>query len=275
MLLLVGSTSLIVRAIDLDVTDKESIKDAAGTVSYELMTWYNANETGVGVPGNLPKPYYWWEAGALMMSMISYWYYTGDSTYNKQVETGMLHQTGDTNDFMPDNQTKTEGNDDQAFWGFAALEAAELKFPNPPKDGPQWLELAQATFNTQVPRWDKATCGGGLRWQIYPFNAGYNYKNTISQGGFFNMGSRLARYTGNKTYAEEAEKAWDWTVKTNLLGVENFHVYDGADVLKQCKEANHLQWSSNAGVFLHGAANMWNFVSFVAALLTRFHQAFS
>jgi hypothetical protein len=53
------------------------------------------------------------------------------------------------------------------FWGMAAMVAAELRFPDPPKDQPQWLSLAQAVFNTQAPRWDPTTCGGGLRWQIF------------------------------------------------------------------------------------------------------------
>jgi mannan endo-1,6-alpha-mannosidase len=73
----------------------------------------------------------------------------------------------------------------------AAMTAAELNFQNPPKDKPQWLALAQAVFNTQASRWDTTSCGGGLKWQIFTFNNGYNYKNSISNGCFFNLGSRL------------------------------------------------------------------------------------
>lgn len=40
--------------------------------------------------------------------MIHYWYYTGDTTYNKVVTQGLLAQTSDDKDFMPINQTKTE-----------------------------------------------------------------------------------------------------------------------------------------------------------------------
>lgn len=71
---------------------------------------------------------------------------------------------------MPPNQTKDLGNDDQVFWAFAAMAAAELNFPNPPSDQPQWLALAQAVFNTQALRWDTTSCGGGLKWQIFSFN---------------------------------------------------------------------------------------------------------
>lgn len=224
------------------------------------MKYYNANVTGVGIPGNLPDPYYWWEAGALMMSMVDYWYYTGDSTYNSQIIEGILHQTGPNRDFMTPNQTKTEGNDDQAFWAFAAMDAAELGFPDPPPDKPQWLALVQAVLNLQTTRWDTTTCGGGLRWQIFPFNAGYHYKNTISNGCYFSMAARLARYTGNDTYQDFAHLAWNWTTSVGLLD-SNSYVFDGCDALLNCTSVNHLQFSYLVGVYLHGAANMWNVVS--------------
>jgi len=140
------------------------------------------------------------------------------------------------------------------------MTAAEFKFPDPPKDQPQWLALAQAVFHTQIPRWDMTSCGGGLKWQIFPFNNGYDYKNTISNGCFFNLGARLARYTNNETYAQLAEKAWDWTQTIGLIDAE-YNIYDGSDDLLNCTAVNHVQYSYNAGVWLLGAANMYNYVS--------------
>ncbi len=190
-------------------------------------------------------------------SMINYWHITGDTSYNDVISEALLFQVGPSSDFMPPNQTKTLGNDDQAFWGMSAMSAAEFNFPNPPSDQPQWLALAQAVFNTQVPRWNTESCGGGLKWQIFPFNNGYNYKNTISNGCFFNLGARLAKYTGNNTYAEWAEKAWDWTSRIGLID-QDYNVYDGSDDLLNCSEINHIQYSYNAGVWLLGAASMYN-----------------
>lgn len=140
---------------------------------------------------------------------------------------------------MPPNQTKTEGNDDQGFWALAVMSAAETNFPNPPSDQPQWLALAQAVFNLQAARWDMSTCGGGLRWQIFTFNNGYNYKNSISNGCFFNLAARLAKYTGNNTYAEWAEKTWDWTAAVGLLD-NSYYVYDGSDDLLNCSRVNRI-----------------------------------
>jgi mannan endo-1,6-alpha-mannosidase len=244
-----------------------SVKKAASIVARDLLNMYNGNQPGQ-TPGLLPQPYYWWEAGAMFGILIDYWYLTGDAQYNQIIMDAMLAQVGPDNDFMPPNQTKTEGNDDQGFWAFAAMTAAENKFPDPPEGKPQWLALAQAVFNTQAPRWDP-TCGGGLRWQIFPFNRGYNYKNTISNGCFFTLAARLARYTGNQTYVEYAERTWDWISTVGLMTAD-YRLYDGTDMAINCQRVDHLQWTYNHGVFLLGTAALYNFVS-TACKLAKYH----
>ncbi len=235
-----------------------------------MMTYYTGNLTGQ-TPGLLPGPYYWWEAGAMFGSLIDYWYYTGDPSYNDVTQQAMLFQVGPNADYMPPNQTKSEGNDDQGFWGLAAMSAAETNFQNPPSSSPQWLSLAQAVFNTQARRWEPNTCGGGLRWQIFTFNNGYNYKNAISNGCFFNLGARLAKYTGNDTYAQWADKTWDWMSAVGLLD-SKYYVYDGLDIDSNsaCTNLHNLQWTYNAGVMLLGAATMYNYVSYCLTLTSEF-----
>jgi len=229
----------------------------AGSLADDLMSFYHGHEPG-GTPGLLPDPYYWWEAGALMGALVDYWHYTGDGKWNDVAAQALLFQVGPNNDYMPTNQTRTEGNDDQGFWGMAAMSAAEYKFPDPPHDSPQWLALAQAVFNTQAARWDTHDCGGGLRWQIFTWNKGYDYKNSISQACFFNIAARLARYTGNSSYADWASKTWDWMENTNLLQEGTYYVFDGTHI-KNCSEHMPYQWTYNAGAFLLGAAAMYNF----------------
>lgn len=224
-----------------------------------MMEYYTGNETG-DVPGNLPDPYFWWEAGAMFGALVDYWYYTGDETYNNVTTQALLFQVGEDENYMPSNQSKTEGNDDQSFWGMAVMSAAETKFPNPPEDEPQWLELAQAVFNTQAVRWDNATCGGGLRWQIFTFNNGYDYKNSISNGNFFNLAARLAVYTSNDTYAEWADTMWDWTEFVGLM-TSSYEFFDGTSVDDNCTSLNRIQWTYNAGTYLLGAANMYNYTN--------------
>lgn len=37
----------------------DSIKSAASTIAFDMMSVYTGNRTG-DVPGNLPAPYFWW-----------------------------------------------------------------------------------------------------------------------------------------------------------------------------------------------------------------------
>lgn len=229
------------------------------------MTYYHGNESGQ-TPGILPGPppagdYYWWEGGALWGAMIDYWHYTGDDTYNDVVTQAMLHQVGPDANYMPPNYTASLGNDDQGFWGMSAMQAAEENFPDPPADQPQWLALAQAVFNTQAdPSRHDDTCGGGLRWQIPFANNGYDYKNSIANGCFFNLGARLARYLDNQTYADWAEKTWDWVRGVGLMD-DQYNIYDGAHVADNCTDINRAQFSYNNAVYLLGAAHMYNYTN--------------
>ena len=192
--------------------------------------------------------------------MINYWYYTGDTSYNDVTQQALLHQAGDEGDYMPLNQTRTLGNDDQGFWGMAAMTAAETRFQDPPSPSPGWLALAQGVFNTQATRWDTTTCNGGFRWQIFTFNKGYNYKNSISNGCFFNLAARLALYTGNATYADWALKTWDWVDGVGLIS-PGYEVFDGTQNTDNCTAKDGTRWTYNAGIYLLGSAVMYNYVS--------------
>ncbi|CAG8958539.1 hypothetical protein HYFRA_00009854 [Hymenoscyphus fraxineus] len=261
--LLLGSS--LVAGIDLDITSVDSIKSAASTIAYDMMSYYKGNQSGhilgvlPGPPPDPPEGYYWWESGAMWGSLIDYWHYTNDTSYNDAVMAGIQAQVGENVDMMPKNWSQSMGNDDQAFWGMTAMLAAEYNFPNPPGKQPSWLSLAQAVFNTQAVRPDQ-NCGGGLRWQVYPYLTGYNYKNSIANGCFFNIGARLARYTANNTYAEHAEKTWNWIQSVGLMD-KDYNVYDGAHIESNCTDINRVQFSYNSAVWLLGAANMYNYTN--------------
>ena len=63
----------LVDSIQVNLQSAESIKSAAGTIAYDMMTYYTGNNTGDN-PGNLPPPYAWWEAGGMFMHMIDNYY---------------------------------------------------------------------------------------------------------------------------------------------------------------------------------------------------------
>ena len=196
-------------------------------------------------------------------SLINYWSYTGDTSYNDVVSQALLFQVGPDDNFNPTNQSSDMGIDDQVFWAFSALDAAEANFPNPPPDQPSWLSLAQAVFNFQTGYWDAATCGGGMRWQVYSFNAGYNLKNAISNGGNFQLAARLARYTGNQSYADWAEKMWNWIEASKLYDQTSsvLYIWDNTNVDDNCTDVTNYVWTYNYGTLLMGAATMYNYTN--------------
>ncbi|OAA66610.1 Glycoside hydrolase, family 76 [Niveomyces insectorum RCEF 264] len=240
--LLAGSQA---HAAVFSIDSTDAIKKSASILAHDLVAYYHGNESGQ-TPGILPGPppagpYYWWEAGAMWGTLIDYWHWTGDATYNDLVTQAMLWQVGPHADYMPPNVTMSLGNDDQGFWGMSAMLAAEVNFPNPPPTEPQWLALAQAVFNTQAePGRHDNTFGDG-----------------IANGCFFNLGARLARYTNNQTYADWAEQTWDWIQGVGYMDAQ-YNIYDGAHIDTNCTDINRAQFSYNGAVWLLGAAYMWN-----------------
>ncbi|RMZ74919.1 hypothetical protein DV738_g5682, partial [Chaetothyriales sp. CBS 135597] len=260
-------------AIELDISSRDSIKSAASTITYNMMTYYQGNLTGQ-VPGllpgslscdpNNPAIYCWWEAGAMWGQLINYWQYTNDSTYNEVTSEALQFQRGPQNNFNPPNQTRSMGIDDQAFWGFSALDAVEANFPESTADGdPSWLALAQAVFNFQSAFWDTAVCGGGYRWQVYSFNAGYNLKNSVSNGGNFLLSARLAYITGNTSYSNWANMVYDWIEQGPLMQIQDgtLYIWDNTDANHNCTAVQHYIWSYNYGIMLMGAAYMYNYTN--------------
>ncbi|WPH00214.1 Hypothetical protein R9X50_00303700 [Acrodontium crateriforme] len=252
--------SQLASAIDLDVNSPASIKSTAGTIAHGIMTYYSANKTGTPATkvGTFPPPLYWWESGAVWGGLVDYWMYTKDSSYNPTISQGLLAQVGPNKDYLPPAYFSSIGNDDQSFWALAALSAAEYGFEVPSGNkSTLWSDLAEAVFAGQVPRWDDSSCNGGLRWQIFSSLSGYDYKNSISNGGFFQMAARLARYTGNQTYVDWAEKAWNWMEGVGLIDHE-YNVFDGADIHNNCTNPNKEVWSYNPAMMLYGTAMMYN-----------------
>ncbi|KAI0431568.1 family 76 glycoside hydrolase [Xylaria sp. FL1042] len=250
-------------ALEIDLDDPESIKKGAALVAQDLLTFYHGDEPG-WVPGILPGPppdgdYYWWQGGAMWGTLLDYRHTTGDETYDDVIFQALQFQVGDDKDYNPANWSASMGNDDQAFWAFAALLAAETGFEDPSSSQPQWLALAQAVFNEQTHldrRVEGGNCDWGLRWQVYRTNNGFDYINTVANACYFNIGARLARYTNNDTYAELAEKTWDLIWRLGYISDE-YDVYDGAH-LPDCTEINKAQFSYNAAMLMQGCAFLYN-----------------
>lgn len=93
-----ASTTLGINVYSL----KDSIKAAAKIAAKDMLLYFigKQDDGTIGVD-LLPRPYYWWEAGAMMGSLVDYWHYTGDTTYNSFTTEILQSQVGPHNDFMP------------------------------------------------------------------------------------------------------------------------------------------------------------------------------
>ncbi|KAJ5085379.1 CAZyme family GH76 [Penicillium argentinense] len=243
-------------AIDVDPEDEDSLKSAAKTVATSMMDFYNDRDSK-NIPGKLDGT--WWEGGSMFMTLIQYWHLTGDDQFNEAIQDGMYWQKGDDDNYFPSNSSSYLGNDDQMFWGLAAITAAELNFPER-EDEPSWVTLAQGVFDAQVARWDMTSCNGGLRWQIWPYQGGYGIKNAISNGGLFQLAARLALYSKNETFGIWAEKIWDWSQTTPLLR-KNWNIADTTNVDAKCKDHGDFQWTYNYATYIAGAGYMHNYTN--------------
>ncbi|KAJ5610694.1 hypothetical protein N7510_007413 [Penicillium lagena] len=246
------------RAIEIDITNEQSVKDAASTAMWGAMSYYQGNISG-NIPGNIPSK--WYEGAVLFLSTINYWYFTNDTTYNDVTKVGLDFQ-GEPGDYMPPNWTQWIGNDDQFFWGCAAMTAAELNFPEYGQWS--WLSLAQGVFNDQTAKpnpsntgWDPTSCGGGVHWQKFEEQGGFYVKNSIANGGLFQLSARLYRYTNNPFYANWAQKIWDWSVG-HLIVNGTFEVWDTVSIDKDdCHFPGRTPWTYNYASYLLGAAYMY------------------
>ncbi|KAM3541168.1 hypothetical protein ARSEF1564_005916 [Beauveria bassiana] len=260
--LLSSASAAVMQPKDLDVQDTRSIRNVAATIAHGTMSYYQGNTTSEprGI-GNVNRPYYWWVAGALWGMMIDYYHVTKDPSYNQVVLDALLAKTnlGPENNYLPPEHADEEGNDDLFFWGNAVLSAAENNFPQPKKDLPSWLDISKNVFKWLESKWDTKHCNGGVFWQILESNPnGLNYKNSISNGGFFQLAARLARATNDDQYIQWAEKIWNWSWDKHLIDHDLYRISDGVDIRDQCTKPNPASYTYLSGIYLYGAAVMAN-----------------
>lgn len=245
-------------AVSLDTSSEDSICEAAWETIVGQFNYYEGLKYG-GTVGMVSSPYYWWNAGEVFGGWVDYWAFcaSDNDTFTEMLQDAMYHQAGSDYNYMPSNQSMTEGNDDQGVWAMAIMQAVERNFTN--TGDHSWLYMSQAIFNVMKNRWDTTSCNGGLRWQIFTWNSGYNYKNSISNGCLFLLAARLYRFTGEDVYLEVAEKVWDWMWDVGFITeTDGFVIYDGADDTENCTDLTSHKWSYTYGVFLSGCAYLYN-----------------
>ncbi|KAL1640037.1 hypothetical protein SLS58_007304 [Diplodia intermedia] len=98
------------------------------------------------------------------------------------------------------------------------------------------------------------TCGGGLCSQIYTRNHGYDVKETLAQGTFFLLATRLTCFTGSQTYVDWAAQAYG---ETKLID-ERFAVLFAANATRNYSEVDSTEVSAPAAFIAYGCAILAN-----------------
>ncbi|KAI1460387.1 glycoside hydrolase family 76 protein [Annulohypoxylon moriforme] len=246
--------------LTVDVEDAASIKSAAALVAEDLMTFYPGNNPGEPVGIFTPPPegkYYWWTGSILWNALLDYRNHTGETKYDEDISESLLFQRGPNDNYLPLNWSATIANDDVASWALAAAEAEGIGFQEPGQTNPNWLTLAKNVFyNLRDGDRRVDDCEGALRWQIYPYNNGYNYIAASANIFYFNLAAQLAHLTGDQTYEDAADGAYKILENLGFIN-SKYDVYDGAQV-SDCTAVNKAQFSSNAAMLLQGVAFMYS-----------------
>ncbi|KAL8282922.1 hypothetical protein RB600_006090 [Gaeumannomyces tritici] len=266
-LLLLGGAA----AASFQLDTPQHVLDAARDLAYDSMALYEGNRSG-HTPGKLSEldpmddgPYWWWHGAVFLSAYVDYWARTGDATYAKVVAEGLLAQKGEGADYYPSEQRALMSNHHQCSWAVAAMLAAESEMASPAK--PDWLRLAQNAFDMQAARFEfeekplgeNYNCGGGLRSDIDSRAISFYRKDTLANTCFMNLGARLAKFTGNETYAKYSERAWNWMWNIEYIDHQTYAVYYGAAMNHNCTGMAKQRYSGSASWLTEGAAFMYNF----------------
>ncbi|GAA6033712.1 hypothetical protein JCM8097_004394 [Rhodosporidiobolus ruineniae] len=141
--------------------------------------------------------------------------------------------------------------DDQSWWAMFALRAHQA-YPNA-----TWLEMVE-TINTNNTLYWSNTCGGGVLWLTYrPM-----IKNTITNGLYFSILTRLYRYTSNSTHFDYAMNTLNWWLSW-AFDADNGRVSDTITAQWEgqeqsgCTVTGEQTWTYNSGAFLFGLADLY------------------
>lgn len=151
------------------------IKSTAKIIANNTIAYYDGKTPGLlsGYGKLAPS-----RSALFWPAILDYWHYTGDSTYNDDLSKSILAQRGSHDDFWSANVSDGYWNAQVGAWGDVAMGAAEFKMPDPPKDQPQWVHLADNVFNNFAGQWDTSDClNGGVRMIDDPNERGYVWKD--------------------------------------------------------------------------------------------------
>ncbi len=227
------------------------------------MTYYHGNQTGQ-IPVSCPAPHpaattTGGRGGALWGTLVDYWHYTNDTTYNDVVQQALIFQSD--NSYMPGNWSLSMGNDDQGFW--ACLPCWPPRPPSrtrPRANHSGWPWHRPSSTHRRLPTATMepaaAACGGR---SSRPTTA--TATRTASPTASSSTSARASLgIRGTTRTRPKATQTWDWLNQVGFMNSE-YDIFDGANVDTNCTDLHKEQFTYNAAIYLQGAAFMYDYVS--------------
>ncbi|GAA5897852.1 hypothetical protein JCM5296_006093 [Sporobolomyces johnsonii] len=219
----------------ININDLSTIAQLAQAAVVRMQTWY---EDGVFEWTG------WWQTPVLGIAYVNLDLALGNKVNELLVKDLLIKNDG--LGWMIDKYV-----DDQSWWAMFALRGYQAY------GNDTWLSMVETINNNNTLYWDD-TCGGGVLWLTYePL-----IKNTITNGLYFGILTRLYRYTGNSTYFDHSMNTLNWWLQW-AFDVDNGRVSDTVtatytgEPLSSCTTTGEATWTYNSAAFLFGIADLY------------------
>ena len=158
---------------------------------------------------DLDKLDYWIKANAQqsILDYFAYYFVDTETPYSKESLEGFLAPLRDYNYVKETNAF----NDDRIWLALASLRAYDLSKEQ------VFLKHAIHVQEHVKKQWTNV-CGGGVPWKTDD-----NYKNTITNGLYFQLSAALYSKTRSDVYNTDAQGTYKWIMNSGLYNSNVFH----------------------------------------------------
>ncbi|PWY91785.1 hypothetical protein BO94DRAFT_379742 [Aspergillus sclerotioniger CBS 115572] len=268
--LLLGSPTRV-SALELNINNTQSIKDAATVTVYNTLS--NSSISGDVNPVYGDDNQWIFNSSTveawLYSTLIPFWNITGNNTYNDLI-TKRMYSKVDLELATSWEESNNDTNMNHAAWALAAVTAAEMDFPAD-SSKKSWLTYAEQAEGTLSSTWGFSNvCGGGLESNNDDLSASNSSrKDAVSNGEYFQLASRLAYLTTGDNqagYASDASTVWDWSVSSDMVVESNWTInfmVENTTASGNCSSyyGTRVEYTYPYGLYLSGAAYMYNVTS--------------
>ena len=216
---------VIVRVVDYRAADAAALKTLEGEYSWQTGLW------PIVTSG-------WWSSANTLTTVID-----GARALGQPVPVAMIDNTWNRNVNKQGPFFTGNYHDDAGWWALAWLDAYRAT------GEPLFLHAAEVDDDFMANGWT-SSCGGGVTWAL-PFIHNGDQKGSITNALYVQLSASLFTITGQRSYLDRAESAWQWLSRSGLVRADGMVL----DHLENCRPAGP-PWSYNQGTVAAALAAM-------------------